>query len=216
MSEDKLRETFEADKKKFFDDRLNIPTLKYFWQVSPLSGGKLRNIPKFLRSIEVFRHFSDYELKVFSGFMHERIFSNDEIVIKEGDTGFGFYLIFTGNIEVYTQRNRVQDGVAESYNQFITRLSKYEYLGELALLEQQNRRNATAVSKGISNLLAIYRPDLEEMIDRHPVIGAKFLQAISLIVAMRFNKVTEELKNLKESHKLLEQKLEKKIDSSEN
>ena len=64
------------------------------------------------------------------------------------------------------------------------------------------------MSKGNTVLLTIYKPDLEEMIDRHPVIGAKFLQAISLIVAMRFINVTEELTELKEKCIHLENKVE--------
>jgi CRP-like cAMP-binding protein len=196
----------------FKEDRLNIPTLKYFWQASPLAGSNNNSIPKFLRSIKVLAQFTDYELKIFSGFIHQRKFSNEEIILKEGDTGFGFYLILNGQIEIYTQRNRMIENEVESYQQFIARLSKSDYFGELSLLEQQNKRNATAISKGNSNLLAIYKPDLEEMIDRYPIVGAKFLQSIALIVAMRFNRVTDELKIVKE--KVMD--LERKLDSQEN
>jgi hypothetical protein len=45
------------------------------------------------------------------------------------------------------------------------------------------------------------------MIERYPVVGAKFLQAISLIVAMRFNSVTEEIKTLKDMITILESKI---------
>ena len=58
-------------------------------------------------------------------------------------------------------------------------------------------------------MLAIYKPDLEEMIDRYPVVGAKFLQSISLIVAMRFNRVTNELKIVKEKMMDLERQIDK-------
>ncbi len=43
-------------------DKVNIPTVKYFWQASPLSSKKNDNIPRFLRSLNVFTGFSDYEL----------------------------------------------------------------------------------------------------------------------------------------------------------
>lgn len=207
MTEKEVMARNEESQKDFKEDRLDIPMLKYFYQVSPLSGSKIDNIPKFLRSLEVFEHFTDYELKVFSTFIHKRTFSNDEVIFKEGDSGFGFYLIYNGNVDIYTQKSKIKDGVSETYQQLIASLSKSEYFGELALLEQQNKRNATAVSKGNSIILTIYKPDLEEMIDRHPVIGAKFLQAISLIVAMRFIRVTDELKHIKEKCTLLEDKV---------
>ena len=161
-----------------------------------------------MRSIKAFDNFSDYELKQFSHFIHKRSFSLDEVIIEEGDSGFGFYLIYDGDVEVFTRRTRVVDGLTEVYQQLVVRLSKFEYFGELALLEKQNKRNASVVSRGNTTLLAIYKPDIEELIERHPVIGAKFLQGISLIVAHRFNKVTEELRNTKEKLMELEHKLE--------
>ena len=212
MSENKSRETENKYEKPHEGERLSIPTLKYFWQASPLVGSKKNNIPKFLRGLKVFQHFSDYELKVFSEFIHQRNYSTDEIILKEGETGFGFYLILSGQVEIFTQRNRIIDEVAEVYQQFITRLSKSDYFGELALLEQQNKRNASAISKGNTSLLAIYKPDLEEMIERYPVVSAKFLQSVSLIMAMRFNRVTEELKVIKE----MVMDLERKLDSKES
>lgn len=209
--EENVKSEFENNAEEFKSERLNIPTLKYFWQASPLTSNKLNSIPKYLRSIKVFDNFSDYELKQFSHFLHERSFSSDEVIIEEGESGFGFYLIFNGNVEIFTKRSRLVDGATEVCQQLIARLTKHEYFGELALLEKQNKRNASAVSKGSSTLLSIYKPDIEELINRYPVIGAKFLQGISLIVAHRFNRVTDELRTLKE--KVAD--LEKKVDNSE-
>jgi CRP-like cAMP-binding protein len=207
--ESKVAESVNKDIKKFKNDRLDIPSIKYFWQASPLATNKHKSIPKFLRSIKVFEHFSDYEMKLFSDFLHERIFGTEEVIIREGETGYGFYLVFSGKVEVYTKRERTVDGVQETYQQSIAKLSKYETFGELALIESQSKRNATVVSKGNSKLLAIYKPDIEELIDRHPVIGAKFLQAMSLIVAKRFNQVAEELRTIKEKCADLEKEVGK-------
>lgn len=201
---------FSENKSAFDDERINIPTLKYFWQASPLATNKANSIPKFLRSIKVFDQFSDYELKIFSQFLHQRVFAGEEPIIREGESGFGFYLIFNGTVEIYSRRSLIEDGTSKMVEHLIARLSKFEYFGELALLEKRNKRNASAVSKGQSRLLAIYKPDLEEMIERYPVVGAKFLQAISLIVAMRFNSVTEEIKTLKDMITILESKLASK------
>ena len=144
--EKEIEKLYHENSESFHDDRLNIPTLKYFWQVSPLSTAKL-NIPKFLRGIKVFGNFSDYELKQFSGFLHKRAFTNDEVIMEEGDSGFGFYLIFSGSVEIFTRRYKVVDEGTEIHQRLIASLGKYEYFGELALLEKQNKRNASAVSK---------------------------------------------------------------------
>lgn len=205
--ENKIHDENEKNQQILKNDRLNIPILTYFWQSSPLAGNRNKTIPKFIRSIKVFEHFSDYELKLFTNFLHQRTFQSDEIVIEEGDNGFGFYIILDGTVDIYSKRTKITEDSTEQYQQFITRLTKYEYFGELALLEKQSVRNATAISKGGSTLLAIYKPDLEELIDRYPVIGSKFLLAISLIVARRFGQVTEELKTLKEKIQELESKI---------
>ena len=207
MNETEVEKLYAENEEKFKEDRLTIRTLKYFWQNSPLSGKGEQNIPKFLRKIKVLEHFTDYELKIFSNFIHQRTYGNDETIFKEGETGFGFYMIVKGQVEIYTLRNRVVDEMAESYQQFIIRLGSREYFGELSLLESQNRRNATALSKGKTSLLVIYKPDIEEMIERYPLIGAKFLQGISFIVAQRFERVTNEIKILKEKVRLLERRL---------
>lgn len=209
MSSDETntREKFENSKENYESDRLQIPTLKYFWQASPLATNKAGSIPKFLRSIKVFEQFSDYELKIFSEFLHERVFAGEELIIREGESGYGFYIIFSGTVEIYAHSSLTEQ------NQLLARLSKQDYFGELSLLEKRNKRNATAVSKGESHLIAIYKPDLEEMIERYPVVGAKFLQAISLIVATRFNSVADEIKTLKDMIAILENKLAAKEDS---
>ena len=206
--EKEVEKNFEDNPEKMTGERLYIPTLKYFWQSSPLATDKKSSIPLFLRGIKVFDNFSDWELKKFSHFLHERVFTDDEIVIEEGDSGFGFYLIFSGNIEILIRRSMIVSGSVDSCQVLIARLTKGEYFGELALLEKQNKRNATAVCKGPTTLLAIYKPDIEELIERFPIIGAKFLQAISLIVAYRFNSVTTELRALKEKISDLEKALE--------
>lgn len=200
---------FKDNPKVFKNDRLNIPIIKYFWQASPLATNKEKSIPAFLRMMKVFDTFSDYELKSFSNFLHKRAFEDEEVVIEEGDRGFGFYLIFSGSVEVFFKRSRMEENSHETYQQFLTDLSRYEYFGELALLEKQNKRNATVVAKGNLLLLAIYKPDIEELIERYPVIGAKFLQGISLIVAQRFNNVALELRAMKERIHELEKRLEK-------
>jgi signal-transduction protein with cAMP-binding, CBS, and nucleotidyltransferase domain len=206
--EEKVEKNYKNDKDTFTEERLNIPTLKYFWQASPLSTNKAKSIPKFLRSLKIFSNFSDYELKKFSHFLHERVFASDELIIEDGTSGFGFYIVFSGNVEVFGKRSIAKEGRAKKESTLIANLGKFEYFGEFALLENQNQRNATVISKGSSILLAIYRPDLEELIERYPIIGAKFLQGISLVVAERFNRVTGELRSVKDKLAELESQLE--------
>lgn len=204
MSTNEEKVHAKKDSVEFMADKLDTPIVKYFWQASPLSGAKQTSIHKFFRKIKAFDQFSDHEVFLFSKFLHVRKFESNEVVFREGDGGFGFYLIFNGNVNIYTDELEENSEELKSMN-FVTQLEKYQYFGELSLLESNNRRNATAVSQGVTTLLAVYKPDLEELIERYPVVGAKFLQTLSLIVANRLQSIAKQFRILKDKHnKLLE------------
>ena len=184
----------QKDASNFDEDRLKIPMLKYFWQASPLSHSKKDSIHAFLREIKVLERFTDYELRLFSQFIHRRNFSIGETIFKEGDSGFGFYIIFSGVIDILvTKENEANDPYLT-----VAKLTKGDYFGELSLLEPGSLRNATARAKEKLVLLGFFKPDLDELIEKYPVVGAKLLQAIAIIVAGRFQSVATELKLLKE------------------
>lgn len=189
----------KIDSLEFISDRLDTPILKYFWQASPLSGAKNTSVHKFFRKIQAFEHFTDHEVFLFSKFLHVREFESNEIIFRENDGGFGFYLIFQGNVNIYADEYEENSKDLKAMN-FVTQLEKYQYFGELSLLELNNRRNASAVSQGVTTLLAVYKPDLEELIERYPVVGAKFLQALSLIVSNRLQSIAKELRVLKDKY----------------
>lgn len=184
----------------FKEDRLKIPMLKYFWQASPLSHSKNNSIHTFLREIKVLERFTDYELRIFSQFLHRRNFCSGETIFREGDSGFGFYIIFSGVVDIFARKQAevIKADESEKYYINVAKLTKHDYFGELSLLEANGVRNATAVAKEKLVLLAFFKPDLDELIERHPVVAAKFLQAVAIIVAGRFQSVTAELKMLKE------------------
>jgi CRP-like cAMP-binding protein len=201
MKTNEERTKSKIDSVEFISDKLDTPIVKYFWQASSLSGSKQASTHKFFRKIQAFEHFSDHEVFLFSKFLHVRKFESNEIIFREGDGGFGFYIIFNGNVNIYTDEYEANSEELKSMN-FVTQLEKLQYFGELSLLERHNRRNASAVSQGITTLLAIYKPDLEELIEKYPVVGAKFLQTLSLIVAGRLQTIAKQFRILKDKHNI--------------
>lgn len=180
-------------------ETLDIPVLKYFWQANPLVRNK-QTIPKFLRKVQILSSFTDYELMILSRFMHHRNFAKDEFVFKEGDIGVGFYLILAGTVKICTN---CEDGGIN----LIVSLDRNDYFGELSILQEKGLRNASAIAGEQSELLGIFKPDLEKMIQSHPVVATKFLHSVSVITANRFYNVTAELKRLKQKIALLEEEL---------
>jgi CRP/FNR family cyclic AMP-dependent transcriptional regulator len=185
---------------------LDFSVLKYFWQSNPLRKGNIGTIPRFLRDLEIFKRFSENELRILSKYIHVRSFQSQELIFNQGDAGVGFYLIFSGHVQIFYRDTlddisnkdlKELDLVKPYHERNIALLEKYDYFGELALLQDNGLRTACAVAKDSTVLLGFFKPDIESMIARHPIIAAKLLQSISIIVSNRFSSVTKEIKILK-------------------
>jgi len=185
------------------NDRFSVSMLKYFWQMNPLTNRSKDSIPKFLRNITPLKNFSDVELFYLSQYFHIRTFDAEETIFNQGDVGVGFYLIFQGDIEIsaHNLASEVDGENKKNQNKTIQTkiafLERNDYFGELALLQENSQRSASAKAKTPATLLGILKPDLEMLIDDRPKIAAKLLQSISIIVANRLYYVTKEVKMLK-------------------
>lgn len=185
------------------NDRLDIPLLKYLWDASPLSFITKESYHDFFKKISILSAFSDNEVRLFTKFLHRREFQANEIIFKQGDSGYGFYFIFSGSVNIYANHNP-QSG---DQGDFIIKLEKRQYFGEMGLLEEFNRRSATVMAAENTVLLGIFKPDLEKMLEQYPVLGAKFLRETALIMANRMGQLTREIVTLKKKVKELEQRV---------
>lgn len=193
----------KMSKSEPMNDMLEIPLLKYLWDASPLSFISKESYHDFFKKISVLSSFSDNEVRLFTKFLHRREFQANEIIFKQGDTGYGFYFIFSGSVNVYANYNPQVTDLGE----FVIKLEKRQYFGEMGLLEEFNRRSATIVAAENTVLLGIFKPDLERMLEQYPVLGAKFLRETALIMANRMGQLTREIVALKKKLKESEQKI---------
>lgn len=190
-----------GEKKQNLLSRIDFPMMKYLWLANPLSGARRDSIPRFLRNIELLKNFSDNELRILSKFMHSRKFSDGEVIFRQGEIGIGFYFIYSGVVELNFQ----EDTVELEGSKFLE-LDEFNYFGELALLQDNHPRGATAISKTRSELVGIFKPDLEHLIEHHPRIAAKLLQSMSLAIADRLLHLTLEASKLNRQLRTLEAK----------
>jgi len=197
MSDFEKELTLKYDKNEELPKKLELSMLKYFWQASPFVRRK-DTYPKFLRKIEVLKNFSDNELRVFSKYLHVRNFREEEVIFSSGNLGVGFYFIFSGHVDIISKN-------IDDSNSVVLTLESLDYFGELALLQENSLRNVTAIGKGQAVLLGIFKPDVDELIEAHPIIAAKLLQSISMIVANRLFSVTQELRLFKHKMRQIEE-----------
>lgn len=197
--ENEIKET-GADKLEL-TKKIDFSMMKYLWLANPLSGSRKDSIPKFLRNVELLKNFSDNELRILAKYMHNRKFSEGEVVFREGEIGIGFYFIFSGTIEL--SHDELDEEVS---NEKFLVLEEFAYFGELALLQEGNQRTATALARNKCELVGIFKPDLDNLIVRHPVIAAKLIQSISIALADRLYFLTSEASKLFKRIKQLEAK----------
>lgn len=187
------------------NDRLDIPLLKYLWDASPLAFlSNKESYHDFFKRISVLNSFSDNEVRLFTSFLHRREFLANEVIFRQGDSGYGFYFIYNGSVNIYSN----QQNQSEDLGELVIRLEKKQYFGEMGLLEEFNRRSATVVAAENTILLGIFKPDLERMLEIYPVMGAKFLRETALIMANRMGHLTRDIIALKKRVKELEAKIQ--------
>lgn len=185
-------------------ERLDVPLLKYLWDASPLTFGTKDNYHSFFKKITVLNSFTDNEIRIFTKFLHRREFIANEVIFRQGDTGYGFYFIFEGSVDIYSNHLNQTN---EEQSDFVIRLEPRQYFGEMGLLEEFNRRSATVIAHENTVLLGIFKPDLEKMLEFYPVLGAKFLRETALIMANRMGQLTREIMALKKKVKELENRV---------
>ena len=182
-------------------EKLDIPLLKYLWEASPIASLLgTESYHEFFKKISVLNSFTDNEVRLFTKFLHRREFSPNEVIFKQGDSGYGFYFIYNGSVNIYS--NHYPE--VEDKGEFVIKLEKRQYFGEMGLLEEFNRRSATVVAAESTILLGIFKPDLDRMLELYPVLGAKFLRETALIMANRMGQLTREIVSLKKKIKALE------------
>ena len=203
----------KIENEKALPPKLDLSLLRYFWQAGPFSGRNKKTIPKFLRKIEVLKTFTDNELRILSKYLHLRQFEPDEAVFEQGDLGVGFYFVYSGQIDIRVQYDeyaeQIEDASRKLDGRKVLSLEQYDYFGELALLQENNFRTAAALSRDNSQLLGIFKPDLEVLIDEYPIVATKLLQSISVILANRLFSITSEVRTLKMKIANMEENYEK-------
>lgn len=200
-----MSESYENKKEKV--NYLDYSMMRYLWLANPLSGTKKDSIPKFFRSLELFKNLSDNELRLLARGFHVRKFIAGEVIFRQGDVGVGFYFIYNGRVEL-----KHSDNTFSGSEQNIVTLEEFDYFGEVALVQDNSLRTATAVAKEDCELLGIFKPDLDKLIHNKPVVAARFLQALASAFTDKLIYLTNEASKQKKKLLKVEHKLQEKTE----
>lgn len=141
-----------------------------------------------LKSIPIFNELTKSDLNSLIKIIHNRTFVAGEYIFHQADPGIGLYIIREGEVEIKRSNDFGKTNTLAVF-------SKGDFFGELALVDGE-KRSASAIAKTPCKISVIFKPDLDEFIEKYPKKGIKILTGISTILALRLRKLNEDYFNL--------------------
>lgn len=159
-----------------------------FWTNLFNSPTERDDLRKSIEHIPIFNFLNKNELNELLEITHNRTYVPGEYIFLQGDVGIGLYLIRDGEVEIKRKFN-------DKLELTLASLGKGDFFGELALIDNE-RRSASAIAKTNCRISVLFKPDLDEFIDKYPKRGIKILQGISLVLAERLRNINEDYLSL--------------------
>jgi CRP/FNR family cyclic AMP-dependent transcriptional regulator len=168
------------------DNKKNVHSS--FWVNFFNSPTEEDDLKKSLHSIPIFNELNKRDLSSLIKIIHNRSFVDGEYIFYKGDPGIGLYIIRDGVVEIERENSSGEKNILASYG-------KGDFFGELALVDGE-KRSASAIAKSDCNIAVIFKPDLDEYIEKYPKKGIKILTGISSMIAIRLRTLNEDFFNL--------------------
>ena len=155
-----------------------------FWANLFKTPAEKSDLEELLLSMPPFEELSSKYIKLLMQIIHNRAYESNEYIFYQGDPGIALYIIRDGSVAI-TQT------VAENKVIELAELERGDFFGELALLDDEVR-SGSAIAIEPSSLAVIFKPDLDEFIERYPKVGIKILRGISTIISTRLRRLNDE------------------------
>lgn len=146
-----------------------------------------------LQAIPLFKSLNRRDVTGLLGIIHNRNYIAGEYIFYQGDPGIGLYLIREGEVQIIRESEKGDKVPLAAFR-------KGDFFGELALVDSE-KRSASAIANSDTKLSVIFKPDLDEFIDRYPKKGIKIVQGIAEITAVRLRTLNEDYFNLRTMNK---------------
>lgn len=118
-----------------------------------------------------------------------RVYSDGEIIFKEGEQGDRMYVIQSGKVKITKK--------SASGDLSIATLESGEIFGEMAIFDRLPR-SATAMALGDASILGIDKNKLFQTIDRDPTFAFRIIESMS----RRIRRLDEEFSKLRKSKEI--------------
>jgi CRP/FNR family cyclic AMP-dependent transcriptional regulator len=150
-----------------------------------------------LQKTDLFKNLDFPQIKTVLGICRKVKFSENDIIMKEGDVGDSLYIILEGTVEVIKSlviSNLGEDEYREAVkNKVFTKIDEKSHavFGEIALLEECKR---TATIRAITDCIfyEIKKDDFLRLMETDSISGCKILLNLARIVSARLRKADED------------------------
>jgi len=153
-----------------------------------------KDLARVLQKNFLFQDLNALELHLVERIVNIRHYQPGEVVFRQGDVGVGMYIITKGVINIYVEEIIPETGAQKMTH--ITQLKQSEFFGDLALVENNGLRSASAVAQQECELISFFKSDLLEVTNRNPTAGVKILLRLSEILGTRLRQTTTRLSEL--------------------
>lgn len=171
----------------------------FLWENLIRKTQKESSSRKSLKSNFLFQDLNPTELTLIEKIVNIRNYRAGETIFRQGEVGVGMYIIVKGNVNIYVEETVPETGKIQ--NTHITQLHEDDFFGDLALVEENGRRSATAIANEESILIGFFKPDLLEITQRNPIAGVKILMRLGETLGTRLRATTAKITEMKKLSK---------------
>ena len=150
------------------------------------------SLSEMLRNIPLSQKLTPKELRILERLVHIRTYEPDQSVFLETEPGAGVYVIRSGRVDIVLNHKT-------DHPLTLAELEPGDFFGEMALLGEASR-SATAVVRERAELIGFFHPDLIEILNIHPSMGAKISLGLAKTLAERLRYTNAQLRSMWEIH----------------
>ena len=143
-----------------------------------------RSIIDVLKEVPIFEELSNREIQNIARIAYQRQYSAGEVIIHEGQSAAGMYIMVDGQAEV---TKALEDGTTLH----LTTLENSGLFGDVGLLDS-SPRTATVRATRDSSILGFFRPELLELMNSNPRLASKVIFKLGQILTARFRLIHNE------------------------
>jgi CRP-like cAMP-binding protein len=149
---------------------------------------KEKSIAEVLKATPIFADLSERDLRKIVQIAYQRIYDENEVIFREGQSSAGMYIIKNGEVKIVKRSPEGEEVTLDI-------LGEGDFFGEIGLLYKLPR-TASAVASTRCQLIGFFRPELFDLMDRDPRLAAKVLYQLGRIIAQRLIMTNEQYEKL--------------------